>query len=109
MSLKDFFFYFFSGSIFALPGTDTLTTMILFHRVDQTLIFTKTTFGQHGNTKRMAHILVALDQLEHPSKAPIMLQNIVSMRYHYFGAHFTDTIFCHEKDALNVIIGCFTT
>ena len=63
-----------------------------------TLIFTKTTFCQHGNTKRMAHILsnsrssrpikTPLKSINHASKYPIYV------RYHYFCAHFTE-------------IGCF--
>ena len=63
-----------------------------------TLIFTKTTFCQRGNTKRMGHILsisrssrpmrTPLKSINHPSKYPIYEM------YHYFGAHFTE-------------IGCF--
>ena len=48
-----------------------------------TLIFTETTFCLHGNTK-----------------VSIMLQYIVSMK---------DTMFCHEKDAQNVVTAWFTT
>ena len=79
-----------------------------------TLIFTKTTFCQCGNIKRMAHILS-----NSPSSRPIRtpLKSIYSAskyriydRYHQFGAHFyRDTMFCHEKGAQNVITGWFVT
>ena len=48
--------------------------------------FTKTTLCQRGNTKCMAQISVALDQLEnnHASKYRIY------EKVHYFGAHFTE-------------------
>ena len=58
-----------------------------------TLIFTKTTFCQRRNTKRMAHILsnsrnsrpirTSLKSINHASKYRIY------ERYHSFGAHFT--------------------
>ena len=59
-----------------------------------TLNFTKKTFCQFGNTKRMAHILsnshssrpirAPLKSINHGTKYPIY------ERYHYFGAHFTE-------------------
>ena len=77
-----------------------------------TLIFTKTTFCQRGNTKCMANILsnscssrpirTPLKSINHASKYCIYERN------HYFGAHFyRDTMICHEKDAQNVVTGCF--
>ena len=59
-----------------------------------TLIFTKTTFFQVGNTKRKAHILsnfcssrpirTPLKSIIHASKYGIY------EKFHYFGAHFTE-------------------
>ena len=59
-----------------------------------TLIFTKTTFYQSGNTKRMAHILsnshssrlirAPLKSINHASKYRIY------EKFHYFGAHSTE-------------------
>ena len=59
-----------------------------------TLIFTKTTFYQRGNTKRMAHTLsnscsyrpirTLLKSINHASKYGIY------EKFHYFGAHFTE-------------------
>ena len=47
-----------------------------------TVNFTKTTFCQIPNAwPTFCKILVALDQLEPPKKASIMLQNIASMKY----------------------------
>ena len=74
-----------------------------------TLIFTKTTFCQRGNTKHIEHILSysrssrpirpTLKSINHASKCCIY------ERYHPFG----DTMFCHEKDAQNVVTGWFST
>ena len=72
------------------------------------LIFTKTTFCQRGNTKRMAHILsnfrssgpirTHLKSINHASK-----YRIYHGRSHHIGAHFTEIrCFAIKKDAQNV-------
>ena len=79
-----------------------------------TLIVTKTTFCQRGNTKQMAHILPN-SRSSRPVRTPVKSTNHASKYrifeiYHYYGAHFTrDTMFCHEKDAQNVVTGWFFT
>ena len=66
-----------------------------------TLIFTKTTFCQRGNTKRMAHILSnsrSSRPIRTPLKASFMLQNIISMKnYIILELIYRDTRFCHLK------------
>ena len=59
-----------------------------------TLIFTKTTFCQRGDTKHMAHILsnfcssrpigTPLKSINHASKY------LIYEKFHYFGAHFSE-------------------
>ena len=58
-----------------------------------TLIFTKMTFCQRGNTKRMAHIL-SNSHSSRPIRTPLKSINHASKyciynRHHHFGAHFT--------------------
>ena len=59
-----------------------------------TLIFTKTTFCQRGNTKRMAHIL-SNSRSSRPIRTPLKSiihasQYCILERYHYFGANFAE-------------------
>ena len=59
-----------------------------------TLIFTKTTFCQHGKTKRLAHIL-SNSRSSRPIRTRLKSINLASNysiyeKFHYFGAHFTE-------------------
>ena len=76
-----------------------------------TLIFTKTTFCQRGNAKRMAHMLsnfrssrTTLKSINHASKIVSMKISMILVlilpRYEFF---------FHEKDAQNIVTGCFFT
>ena len=62
----------------------------------------------------MSHILTNSPS-SRPIKTPLKSISHASKfriyeRYHYFGALFyRDTMFCHEKDAQNVVTGWFTT
>ena len=78
------------------------------------LFFTKTTFCQRGNTKRIAHILsnsrssrpirTHLKSINHASKYRIY------EKFHCFGAHLTEIRgVAVKKDAQNVVTGWFFT
>ena len=59
-----------------------------------TLIFTKTSVCQGGNTKRMVHIL-SNSCSSRPIRTPLQSVNHASKyriyeKFHYFGAHFTE-------------------
>ena len=59
-----------------------------------TLIFTKTTFCQRGNTKSMEHIL-SKSRSSRPIRTALKSINYASKyciyeKFHYFGAHFTE-------------------
>ena len=58
-----------------------------------TLIFTKMTFCQRGNTKRMVHIL-SNSRISRPIRTPLKsinhaLKYRIFEKFHYFGAHFS--------------------
>ena len=57
-----------------------------------------------SNSRSSRPIRTHLKSINYASKYRIYV------RYHYFGVHFTKIgLFCHEKDAQNVVTGWFTT
>ena len=90
----------------------TITTSVRSQNL-VTLIFTKTTFCQRGNTKRMAHIL-SNPHSSRPIRTPLNHQSCFKISYLWkiplFWCSFNrDTRFCHEKDDHNVVTGWFFT
>ena len=73
-----------------------------------TLIFTKTTFCQPGNTKCIGHIL-SNSRSSRPIRTPLKhiyhaSKYCINKRYHHFGSHFTEIGCIAMKKMLKMLL-----